>query len=481
MTRVGVKDFGPISQASVEMKPLTVFVGPNNSGKSYLALVIYCLSRMLSTEMHFGRRRTSLRRWGYGGQVSRELFQQARDEVKKAWPTTKSLPRKPIKIADLPSGLQDVLEKANQAFANDLSSEFGRELTRCYGTDIGSLVRRGSALNSTQLEVSLSRPENSFTWEMQATEGSMITKTWDSNLLEQVIEIGRGGMPLEMLIEDPEYFLVRSISELGLSNLTGSYAHYMPASRSGILLGHRTLAGLIVGQSSRAWLDPIEIPRLPGVITDLIQALLLLQGARPPGEDLLEIIEFLEEKVARGFVGMEAPADARTGYEYPEVYYESQNGKFLLHQVSSMVSEIAPIVLFLKHLVRKGHLFIIEEPESHIDAENQRKLARAIAMLVNSGVKVLITTHSDYFVNQINNLLLLSQVSSRRRAARNYSASEVLKPNDVGAYLFEPSIAGSEVRELKVSAEEGIPIPQFTEVHSSLYDEAVSLEHVRHL
>ena len=57
-----------------------------------------------------------------------------------------------------------------------------------------------------------------------------------------------------------------------------------------------------------------------------------------------------------------------------------------------MVSEIAPIVLYLKHLVREGHLFIIEEPESHLDAANQMKLARAIAMLVNAGVYVLITT-----------------------------------------------------------------------------------------
>ena len=88
-----------------------------------------------------------------------------------------------------------------------------------------------------------------------------------------------------------------------------------------------------------------------------------------------------------------------------------------------MVSEIAPIVLYLKYLVRPGHLFIIEEPESHLDADNQRKLARAIAMLVNANVKVLITTHSDYCVNQINNLLMLSQISARRRASRKYSSS----------------------------------------------------------
>ena len=47
MTRIKVENFGPIAQAEVDMKPLTVFMGPNSSGKSYLALLIYSLARVL--------------------------------------------------------------------------------------------------------------------------------------------------------------------------------------------------------------------------------------------------------------------------------------------------------------------------------------------------------------------------------------------------------------------------------------------------
>ena len=99
-------------------------------------------------------------------------------------------------------------------------------------------------------------------------------------------------------------------------------------------------------------------------------------------------------------------------------------------------------------------------------------------MLIKSKVKVLITTHSDYFVNQINNLLMLSQLSARRRAARGYSASEVLAPTDVGAYLFCPSDDGSQVERLDVTADTGIPTDPFTNVHSALYNEAIALEHI---
>ena len=43
-----MKDFGPISKAKIDLRPLTVFVGPSNTGKSYLAILIYALHRYFS-------------------------------------------------------------------------------------------------------------------------------------------------------------------------------------------------------------------------------------------------------------------------------------------------------------------------------------------------------------------------------------------------------------------------------------------------
>ena len=348
-------------------------------------------------------------------------------------------------------------------------------VTRCLGTEVSSLVRRGSALSTPQLTIGLSQPDNSFAWEMQAQDGSMTTRTWESNLLDQTIDLRGGGFPLRALIDEPEYLFMRMVSELHFfaPRQLMPRARYMPSSRSGILLGHKTLAALIVGQASRVWLEPIDIPRLPGVITDLIQAILLLDHTELTDSKLAKVVSYLEHSVTQGTVDMDRMA------EYPEVYYTNDNGRFLLHQVSSMVSEIAPIVLNLKYLVRKGDLFIIEEPESHIDAQNQTRLARAIVMLVNAGVQVLVTTHSDYFVKQINNLLLLSQVTPQKRAARRYLSSQVLEPSTVSAYLFQPSSEGSQVRTLNVTAEEGIPTYPFTDAHSALHNEAIALEYTR--
>lgn len=43
--RLDVTDFGPISEASVDLRPLTIFIGPSNTGKSYLAVLIYALQQ----------------------------------------------------------------------------------------------------------------------------------------------------------------------------------------------------------------------------------------------------------------------------------------------------------------------------------------------------------------------------------------------------------------------------------------------------
>ena len=215
----------------------------------------------------------------------------------------------------------------------------------------------------------------------------------------------------------------------------------------------------------------MEIERLPGVITDLIQALLLLGHDGTPSPEMARIVEFLESDVVEGTVDIERLL------EYPDIIYTNEAGSFQLHQVSSMVSEIAPLVLFLKYLVRPGHLFIFEEPESHLDPANQRRVARAIAMMVNSGVRVLVTTHSDLFLNQINNLMQASQSAPDRLQSMEYDAMELLNPSDVAAYVFRPSPDGTQVSTLPVDSDQGISTESFDTVHRALYDEAIKMEH----
>ncbi len=70
-----------------------------------------------------------------------------------------------------------------------------------------------------------------------------------------------------------------------------------------------------------------------------------------------------------------------------------------------MVKELSPLVLYLRYLAKPGELLVIDEPEMNLHPEAQVKMMEFLAMLVNAGLRVLITTHSPYMVDHVINLM----------------------------------------------------------------------------
>ena len=57
-------------------------------------------------------------------------------------------------------------------------------------------------------------------------------------------------------------------------------------------------------------------------------------------------------------------------------------------------------VFYLKHVAAPGQLIIIDEPELNLHPSRQIMMARLLTMLVKFGLRVMITTHSDYIVRK---------------------------------------------------------------------------------
>ena len=476
MPSIAVKDFGPIAQAEIDLKPLTVLIGPNNTGKSYLALAVYSLSQTVSATRYprygqirsrgsaipYGVRRSSVQRLKRAGDWNRII-----SDAGKFISGQSGLSRFPEKV-------RAWLRAESRPWAKSLTEGMKYELRRCFGSSMSQLGRRGYRSERHGFAIDVRDEATGLSWVMNCNEDDLSTDRWEPDMsvsLER--RVRRPPFPSIMLARDESFaanMLSASYATFILQGFS-SPSHYLPASRSGILQGHKTLASLIVGRASTAWIESMEVERLPGVITDLVQALLVLDRASPPSGKVKKIVEYLESNVVVGSV------DIKKQLEYPELKYQNDAGEFRLHQVSSMISEIAPMVLYLKYLVRPGHLFIVEEPESHLDPANQRLVARAIAMLVNAGVRILVTTHSDIFLQQINNLVQASGLESRKRLRMGYKAVEVLNPGDVSAYVFHPGDDGTRVDALPVDSDYGISTESFDNVHSALYDEVIKMEH----
>ena len=198
-----------------------------------------------------------------------------------------------------------------------------------------------------------------------------------------------------------------------------------------------------------------------------------LSRRRRRPRELDDVIAFFERDVVSGAVEI----DQNAGNAYPEIYYEPIGGigRFTFNRTSSMVSELAPVILFLKHLVQPGDLVILEEPESHLHPAIQQQMARAIVRLKNAGVKVLITTHSDLFLGSINNLMKLHSSRASILDQLGLEEQDRLDPHDVAAYQFVPSdtTGSNDVIRLGINEDSGIEETEFSTVVERLYDESI--------
>lgn len=114
---------------------------------------------------------------------------------------------------------------------------------------------------------------------------------------------------------------------------------------------------------------------------------------------------------------------------------------------SSAVRSLLDIGFYLRCAVEKGDLLMADEPELNLHPENQRRMARLFARLVNVGVKVFITTHSDYIIKELNTLIMLNHDKphlQRIAAENNYRPNELLKADQVKVYMAEKGLLDLE-------------------------------------
>jgi hypothetical protein len=154
----------------------------------------------------------------------------------------------------------------------------------------------------------------------------------------------------------------------------------------------------------------------------------------------------------------------------------AKNLKLGLGESSSAVRSMMMIWFWLNHVASKNSLLMIDEPELNLHPENQRLFARFIVSLVQAGIKVFLTTHSDYIIRELNTLVMLSCEQSHIAQVREkfgYGSDEKINPEQLAVYnttvsFFE--VEGSTRRKKMgtlerwdVAEKHGIKIQSFDE------------------
>jgi predicted ATPase len=124
------------------------------------------------------------------------------------------------------------------------------------------------------------------------------------------------------------------------------------------------------------------------------------------------------------------------------------NVKLTMGESASSVRSLINVGIYIKHLAKPGDFLMIDEPELNLHPYNQRLMARVLARLVNVGVRVFITTHSDYILKEFNTLIMLKNAGSKAFSVMqkyDYQESELLDSRKIKAYIAK--IAPIEVAE----------------------------------
>lgn len=159
------------------------------------------------------------------------------------------------------------------------------------------------------------------------------------------------------------------------------------------------------------------------------------------------------------------------GYEIP------------LSAAASSIKELSPLLLWMQTNDIGSDSVCIEEPEAHAHPEMQFAIADLLAACINEGTRLQITTHSDYFLSRINQLIRLGKlkkenVESYETICKKHHIDPAisLDATRVIAYYFhfDAPTQGTKIEKLDLS--DGIPFTTFSNVVNRQIDLDEDLE-----
>ncbi len=471
----------------MEFKPLTIFIGPNNSGKSYMALLAYALAGAAVGEWRF----QYPRRFPVGfPRRETEVSAGALDAFDEYLAAHGGRPFGAVlQLSEFPEPAREAAVGLLRAELDAWKSDVESVLRDCFAyEEPRSLVRAAAGHQQARiwLDGMAEHPllaadlsEDRLEWTGQLPDLDSLRVSPDApdfaNALNAVGRMPRPGRDLPLAFDALAHLFWRRILEE--QGFPPGQAYYLPPARSGLLQGWQLSASMAIRSLRTRWgLERTDVPALTGVAADFLQLLLERVLAEPAGqrgegrEAMRPALDFLEGKVLQGGVSIEG---VEAGL--PRMVYRTNELELPVQRASSMVAELAPLDLWINQLVRPGDLFIVDEPEAHLHPASQRMIARVLVRLARAGVRVVCPTHSSLILHQVSNHLLASDANAASRRKQGFTKDDVLLPDDVAVYLFRMDGGATTIEPVPIEPGFGIAEDEFVRVAEAIGDETSRL------
>lgn len=435
--KLKVESFGKIRSACVEMNGYSIFVGDNNSGKTYLMQLIYGVTEALKNIRDF----------------ECSLFENFPFRVNSE------------NLIAFQDAVNEWLKKHKSRVVKDtFNSEIGIDSLSLKITQ-EDVEKEPVELKKIPLsEIEASKKKIRYPAEIDKSKESFFCLEYRNYIY--VFENGH-----DRSLAFWRDFFVGILFE-GILYGLASQTLFIPASRAGFNLVYRDLLAAMAKPSEfNLGLPALRLPesKKMGMTKPVFDYLLFMQTYKPDEERYKrnrDIIDFIEKNIIKGKI-------IRNG---DEIRYISDEGVSLpLFLSSSMINELTPVVHLLSSVNRVGRI-LYDEIETSQHPTTQIQLARLMNRLVNSDINLIISTHSDTMAAAISNLVTLSFVENGLSKAKElgYEEEDLLKEDCVHAYQFEKNEDGSTtVNEIEkfINLGIGYDFSLFNKTNEKIYND----------
>ena len=484
---LAVRDFGPVASASIAIRPMTILVGPNNSGKTYVATILRSI--LAAQRDAVGSRRMlagSGAAPGLRGLLARKHVKNRRRMVVTGAESARVLRSLldeylcPALEAEIALGFGSRPSDLVRAGSGGTATVAVSERDHDTGAQRKLSVTLGDRLSARAVGMAsgyaIAAPPGGRRYQVAAVRGGR-RRGGPAVECDRLPPPRRGpdttaagpdmdarGLPDELAMD-----IMERISAGIAFGAAPADIHQIPATAPAILQVPGML-NLDAADRMRSRISrPDDAQGVAGAAADLLSELALVDGTRGPFSALADS---MDRELYGGSIRLDAPAE---GDGCPEIAYHGVEGRVPLRRCSSAISGIAPLSLYLRHVVGRGDMLVLEEPDEHLHPESHLVLAKYLVRLVRGGAGVLVTTHSVFLLEKIAKYLMAGGLSpGAMPAGLGYGRDDYLLPEEVSAYVFEKG-AGGGYRTSPIDRDEeyGLSQEEFVRVSEALHHETI--------